>query len=214
MNKAILIVLILACSFLAGWFLKGLLISTKTVKYQDDLYRQIDVLINNQILDSIENSKFNKRNIEEPLNISEIDKMKFTSGGGHDLKDENYCYSIETGFYGSYSLIDEDYSDKIGRPVGGRILVHSRGAMADWKSTDTNQTIWRIHLVSDVISVWDTIKVGTPKNQIEKFAIANKGNCFYIGPSFYACDFNNFSATFHFRNDLVGELLVVRSCEL
>lgn len=98
MNKAILIVLILACSFLAGWFLKGLLISTKTVKYQDDLYRQIDVLINNQILDSIENSKFNKRNIEEPLNISEIDKMKFTSGGGHDLKDENYCYSIETGF--------------------------------------------------------------------------------------------------------------------
>ena len=164
MNKAILIVLILACSFLAGWFLKGLLISTKTVKYQDDLYRQIDVLINNQILDSIENSKFNKRNIEEPLNISEIDKMKFTSGGGHDLKAENYCYSIETGFYGSYSLIDEDYSDKIGRPVGGRILVHSRGAMADWKSTDTNQTIWRIHLVSDVISVWDTIKVGTPKN--------------------------------------------------
>ena len=160
-----------------------------------------------QLLESHLNSK-----IAEPFQVSEIDKLEFTSGGGEEIENHKKCDSLGTGFYGSYFLIDRDFSDEIG-PVGGIITIHSNKKMSGWKSTDTDQTIWKIHLKSDVISVWDSIKVGMTRSQIETFGKANNGFCVKKGDAFYSCDFNNFSAVYNFQNDTLKELTVTRKCE-
>jgi hypothetical protein len=160
------------------------------------------------IIESFLNSK-----ISEPFQVSEIDKLEFTSGGGKEIEEHKKCDSSSTGFYGSYYLIDQDFADEMGRPVGGNITIHSDNKMAGWKSTDTNQTIWEIHLESDVISVWDSIKVGMTRSEIVKFGKANDGFCVKKGDAFYSCDFNNFSAVYIFRNDTLKELMVTRKCE-
>ena len=154
-----------------------------------------------------------KSKIDEPFQVSEIDKLEFTSGGGKEIEEHEKCDSSNTGFYGSYFLIDPDYSDEIGRPVGGIITIHSNNKMSGWKSTDIDQTIWEIHLISDVISVWDSIKVGMSRNEIEKFGRTNNGFCVKKGDAFYSCDFNNFSVVYIFQNDTLKELTVTRKCE-
>lgn len=212
MKKVILLILLLSIGFISGWFLREIYISTETIKYQDQLYHQIDDLIEKRIEDSLILDEFNNRKIDEPINVSDIDKMKFTSGGGFSLEDGEYCDSLKTGFYGSYFIIDENYSDIIGRPVGGRITVHSDGKMINWKSTDTNQTIWNIHLESDIISVWDSIHIGLTKSEIESFSSKNNGLCVEIGNKFYNCDFNNFYTIFEFKNDKLKELTITRKC--
>ena len=161
-----------------------------------------------QLLGSYLNSK-----IDEPFQVSELDKLKFTSGGGEEMENHKKCDSSNTGFYGSYFLIDQDFADEIGRAIGGTITIHSNKKMSAWKSTDTDQTIWKIHLKSDVISVWDSVKVGMARSQIEKFGKANKGFCVKKGDAFYSCDFNNFSAVYIFQNDTLKELTVTRKCE-
>jgi hypothetical protein len=161
-----------------------------------------------QLVESYLNSK-----IAEPFQVSEIDKLEFTSGGGEELGNHKKCDSSGTGFYGSYYLIDQNFADEMGRPVGGIITIHSDDNMAGWKSTDTNQTIWKIHLKSDVISVWDSIQVGMTRSQIELFGKANNGFCVKKGDAFYSCDFNNFSAVYIFQNDILKEMTLTRKCE-
>lgn len=161
-----------------------------------------------QLLESHLNSK-----IAEPFQVSDIDKLEFTSGEGEEIENYKKCDSSGTGFYGSYFLIDQDFADEIGRPVGGIMTIHSNNKMSEWKSTDTDQTIWKIHLKSDVISVWDSIKVGMTRRQIETFGKANNGFCVKKGDVFYSCDFNNFSAVYIFQNDTLKELTVTRKCE-
>lgn len=161
-----------------------------------------------QLLESHLNST-----ISEPFQISDIYKLEFTSGGGEEIENHKKCDSLGTGFYGSYFLIDQDFADEIGRPVGGIITIHSNKKMSGWKSTDSDQTIWKIHLRSDVISVWDSIKVGMTRSQIETFGKANNVFCVKKGDFFYSCDFNNFSAVYIFQNDTLKELTVTRKCE-
>ncbi len=151
--------------------------------------------------------------IDEPFQVSEIDRLEFTSGGGKEILEHKKCDSSNTGFYGSYFLIDPDYADEIGRPVGGIITIYSNNKMSGWKSTDTDQTIWEIHLKSDVISVWDSIKVGMTRNEIEKFGKTNQGFCVKKGDLYYSCDFINFSAVYIFQNDTLKELTITRKCE-
>jgi len=156
---------------------------------------------------------FLKSKITEPFQVSKIDKLEFTSGVGKEIDEHKKCDSSSTGFYGSYYLIDQDYADEMGRPVGGVITIYSDNKMTGWKSNDTNQTIWEIHLESSVIAVWDSIKVGMARSEIEKFGKANNGFCVKKGDAFYSCDFNNFSAVYIFKNDTLNELTVTRKCE-
>jgi hypothetical protein len=139
--------------------------------------------------------------------------VEFTSGIGEPVENHIKCDSSGTGFYGSYHLIDPDFADEMGRPVGGVITIYSKNKMSGWKSTDTDQTIWKIHLKSDVISVWDSIKVGMTRTQIEKFGKANNGFCLRKGDAFYSCDFNNFLAVYIFEKDTLKELTVTRKCD-
>jgi hypothetical protein len=156
---------------------------------------------------------FLKSKITEPFQVSEIDKLEFTSGVGKEIDEHKKCDSSITGLYGSYYLIDQNYADRMGRPVGGVITIYLDNKMAGWQSTDTNQTIWEIHLESSVIAVWDSIKVGMTRSEIEKFGKANNGFCVKKGDALYACDFNNFSAVYIFKNDTLNELTVTRKCE-
>lgn len=98
-----------------------------------------------------------KSKIPEPFKVTDIESLNFTSSGGSTARQNEFCDTLKSGFFGTYLLIDEDFSDEIGRPVGGTITVHVNSKMANWKSDDTTQTIWKIHLVSDVLSVWDSI---------------------------------------------------------
>ncbi|WP_417610535.1 hypothetical protein [Owenweeksia hongkongensis] len=151
--------------------------------------------------------------ISEPFKVSNIDRLNFTSGGGHYGKQNELCDSLENDLFGIYYLIDENSSYNSGSPVGGTITVHINGKMTSWRSDDTTQTIWKIHLISDVISVWDSIKVGLTKNKIVKFGQVNNGLCIEKEGFDYLCDFGNFSAIYKFENDTLTELTVTRNCK-
>lgn len=150
--------------------------------------------------------------IAEPFLVSDIAALQFTSGVGKEIENHKKCDSSGTGFYGSYSLIDRDFANESRGPVGGTITIHSNKRMSDWKSTDTDQIIWEIHLETDVIPVWDSISVGMTRSQIEAFGKANNGFCVKKGDNFYSCDFKNFSADYIFQNDTLKELTVTRKC--
>ena len=154
-----------------------------------------------------------KSKIPEPFRIAEFNRLDFTSGGSPAQIRTEFCDSLTTGFFGNYYLIDKDFSDANGRPVGGIITVHVVGKMGSWKADDTTQTIWKIHLLSDVISVWDSIHVGLTREEVERFGKANDGLCFDKGDLAYSCDFNSFSADFIFKDDFLTELTVRRNCE-
>lgn len=197
------------------FYIVGLLVLISCLEHQTEIKDNDNVVqevtkdsLKLQLLQSHLNSK-----IKEPFHISKIDELEFISGDGEAIENHKKCDTLGTGFYGSYSLIDKDFTDKIGSPVGGRITVHSNNKMSEWKSTDKDQTIWKIHLKSDVISVWDSIKVGMKRSQIEAFGKANNGFCVKKGSFFYSCDFNNFSVVYIFQNDTLKELTVTRECE-
>lgn len=164
--------------------------------------------LEHQLLETHLNSR-----IAEPFQVSDIDALEFTSGRGEEVASLKKCDSSSTGFYGTYFLIDRDIAYKPGGPVGGTITIHSNKRMSDWKSTDINQTIWQIHLTSDVISVWDSVTVGLTRSQIEAFGKAHNGLCIKKGDKFYSCNFGNFSAVYVFQNDTLRELTVTRKCE-
>jgi hypothetical protein len=176
----------------------------------------IDSIVENYNMVDLNNGEIQNqiiKNIDEPFNIKMIDDLDFTSGGGVSLKDGNYCDTIKTGFYGNYYIIDRAYSAKTKKPIGNIITVHSPGKMKDWQSNDTTQSIWKIHLKSDIIQVWDSIHVGQSKSEIQKFGNVNKGFCVSKGDAYYYCDFNNYMATFIFMADTLKELTVIRNCK-
>jgi len=152
--------------------------------------------------------------IDDPLDLKLLSLSKsldFTSGSPSAKDSENYCSSVPGGFYGRYHLIDKR---GISNPsLAGFIDIHKPGKMSDWKFSDPGQELWKIHLTSSVIHVWDSISVGLHRSEIEKFANARKGFWVKKGDVFYSCDFNNFSAVFIFKSDTVRELTVTRSCK-
>jgi hypothetical protein len=154
-----------------------------------------------------------KSKISEPLKVTNINRLNFTSSGGSTVRQNEFCDSLKSGFFGTYFLIDEDFSDEMGRPIGGTITVHVKGKMGSWKSDDTTQTIWKIHLMSDILSVWDSIHVGQTREDIEQFGKTNNGFCVKKGDFFYSCNFNNFSVIYIFKSDTLKELTVMRNCE-
>ena len=150
--------------------------------------------------------------IREPFLIREIDRLEFTSGVDKSVIDSDFCDSLSKGFWGRYFLIDPNYADEKGRPVGGTITVRVHDELNSWQANDTTQTVWRINLKSDVISVWGSIHVGLTRTEIEDFSQLNKGLCLRKGDVYYSCDFNSFSAVYIFQNDTLKELTVTRKC--
>ena len=196
-------------------YLFGLLILISCSNHQkkiENKQKAVQEVTKDSLNVQLPDSKLNSE-ISEPFQVRDIDKLEFTSGGGKEIENHKKCDSSGTGFYGSYFLVDKDFADEIGRPVAGIISIHSNRKMSEWKSTDTDQTIWKIHLKSDIISVWDSVKVGMTRNQVETFGKVNNGFCVMKGDAFYSCDFNNFSAVYIFQKDTVQELTVTRNCK-
>ena len=152
--------------------------------------------------------------IGEPFLVQDIDGLNFTAGGGPSIKNNELCDTLKSGFFGSYFLIDPGFEDENGHPTSGTIIVHVTGKMKDWKSIDSNQTIWKINLKSDVISVWDSIHVGLSRKEIEDFSISNNGHFKKRGPDLYSCAFNKFSVDYLFKNETLKELSINRNCDL
>jgi hypothetical protein len=151
--------------------------------------------------------------IAEPFNISTISlnhRLDFTSGGLPKRNKENYCDSTSNGFYGRYNIIDRNITDTF--PVVGHIDIFKKGKMSDWKSDDADQKIWEISLSSDILTVWDSVRVGLPRKDIVEFGQAHNGFCIKKGDFYYSCDFNNFGAVFIFKSDTLKRLTVTRSC--
>jgi len=151
--------------------------------------------------------------LPEPLEVSKLEfmsRLDFTSGGLPSEDKKNYCDSSGIGFYGRYNLIDRR-NQNIDALVGV-IDIFKLGQMSNWKSSDSNQTVWKIHLKSDLISVWDSIHVGLTKDQIVQFVNANDGFFMKKEDINYSCDFNNFTVVYNFMNDTLKELTVTRNC--
>lgn len=217
MKKVLLIILILGLGFSMGWFLKGLFISTETIKYQDELYQQIDDLVERKIKDSLSkkiepNNK--ERFIKNPLNVEKlelINHLDFTSGGSPEKKNFQSCFNNQKGFYGRYHLIDK--TSKLLPVIKGHIDIFKEGQLGNWNANDKNQEVFKINLKTNLVVVWDSIKIGLHKKQIEQFSKVNYGLCTTLNDSIYFCDFNNFSATFNFDSDTLKELTIIRNCD-
>ena len=151
--------------------------------------------------------------IAEPFDLAQLEinpRLDFTSGGVAQESKKSYCENSENGFYGRYNLVDKQIRNR--HPVIGMIDIYKAGKMAEWKSSDPNQKIWCIHLMSDVISLWDSIHVGLSRAEIVAFAETNQGFYQQKGDSLSVCDFNNFSVRFLFEQDTVRELFLKRKC--
>jgi hypothetical protein len=123
---------------------------------------------------------------------------------------DRFCDSDSLGFYGRYNLIDRRIIK--GVPIAGHIDIFKIGKMSEWKSSDKNQRIWEIYLSTNILTVWDSISIGLPRQIINNFIHANNGFCIKKGDDL-SCDFNNFGAIFKFKNDTLNELTITRSCK-
>lgn len=171
--------------------------------------KKIEIDKDSVIIDLLE--KNIKAKLPEPLQLSKLETihgLRFTSGGVSTKDKVQYCDSSENGFYGRYHLLD--FNSKIEQ--AGIIDIFSPGKMYEWKPSDTNQTIWKIQLKSDIISVWDSIHVGLSREKIILFSQENNGSCTEKDEFFYSCDFNSFSVTYRFENDTLKEFTVIRNC--
>ena len=113
--------------------------------------------------------------------------------------------------YGRYNLISQNTT--LEHPLVGTIDIYKPGKMSGWRASDTNQIVWKIHLKSDIISVWDSIHVGLSRDKVVQFAKTNNGLYIKKGDFYYSCDFNNFSVLYNFKNDTLTELTVTRNCD-
>ena len=152
--------------------------------------------------------------LPEPFDVSKIETivgLDFTSGILPENDYGAYCDNSESGIYGFYNLID--IRSKSRPQLVGGIDIYKPDKTSAWRASDTNQKVWRIHLRSEVISVWDSIQVGLTRDDIVEFGQANKGVCHEKGDHHYSCHFNNFSVVCIFENDTIQELTITRNCE-
>ncbi|PHR46532.1 MAG: hypothetical protein COA32_10330 [Fluviicola sp.] len=150
--------------------------------------------------------------ISEPFKSKDIESLYFTSGGVSKAEGNEFCDSLETGIFGKYYLIDEDFSEKTGEGVGGTITVHVKEENIGWRADDTTQTIWKIHLLSDVVSVWDSVHVGNTREYIERFYKEHGATC-RRESEMYFCEFENYSVENKFEKDRLVEMIVTRLCD-
>lgn len=214
MKRIITIILILVAGILIGWFLKEMNTSKEIIQYQDRLYRQVDALIEDSIKLAISTKTQMEDTIAIPYDLQKLhltENIDFTSGGISKEYQNKYCDNAKDGFYGRYHLIDK--SSRLLPAFKGEIDIFKTGKMGSWRSDDLNQKIWRIHLKSNLISVWDSITIGLTRKKIESFGKINNGFCVKKGDAFYYCDFNNFLAVFIFQSDTLKELTVTRKCK-
>lgn len=152
--------------------------------------------------------------LPEPFNVSQLEYTKglyFTSGVLSKKEQKEYCDNSENGLYGRYNLISQNTT--LEHPLVGTIDIYKPGKMSGWRASDTNQIVWKIHLKSDIISVWDSIHVGLSRDKVIQFGKTNNGLCIKKGDFYYSCDFNNFSVLYNFKNDTLTELTVTRNCD-
>src|SRR5690606_25622822 len=132
------------------------------------------------ISDLVEKHRLTK--LPEPFDISRIETTKgfyFTSGVLSRQEHNEYCDNSEIGIYGFYNLIDQN--SKLEHPVASTIDVYKPGNASNWQASDTGQKVWKIHLNSDVISVWDSIHVGVSREKVVQFGQKNNGLCMKKG---------------------------------
>ena len=169
-------------------------------------------LSNNSIKPEILKPSVDKQ-LPEPFDIKNIDDLEFTSGMVSTTKAYNKCFNVKTSSYGAYYLIDSKYSKTSNNLSSSNIItVRTPNEANNCKSTDTNQTVIKIHLKSDIIAVWDSIRVGISKTAVDEFTTNNLGYCKKYGNGIYLCDYDNFLAFYIFKKDTLKEMKIFRSC--
>jgi hypothetical protein len=160
--------------------------------------------------------KYMDSEIDEPIDFKEIqsaDFLDFTSGSIKHSETNNYCDSVKIGFYGRYTLIDKRLFNDTISPIVGFVDIYKKGEMTKWRFSDSDQKIWKINLKSDILTVWDSVRVGLPRKEIVDFGESQNGLCIRKGERYFSCDFKNFSTVFMFDNDTLKELTITRKCK-
>lgn len=120
-----------------------------------------------------------KVNLPEPIKFSQLipnQRLSFTNIEELPYgKDSNYPINQNDGFYGRYTIVEKISSKHLS--VCGYIDVRKEGKIDYSKFSDKNQVIWEILVASEIITIWDSIKVGIPRKVIEDFGRINNGLC-------------------------------------
>ena len=147
-----------------------------------------------------------------PIDIKIVDQtngLDYTSGGGP--ADGYLCDSDTFGFYGSYNLIDRRVQSNDPKDVliGSITIYHPASDMSNWTSSDTLQEFRKIHLKSDILSVWDSIHVGMSEAKLKQFL---EDHFHYKKGVFIFCELDPYSTSFNINNGKVEELTVELKC--
>jgi hypothetical protein len=150
--------------------------------------------------------------LEPPLDItslSEVEQLDWNSGVANSKNE--YCYNSSDGHYGFYSLIDKRKlkTNNIDEILVGRILIHRKKSKSVWTEKDTTQKIQRIELRSDILTLWQELKVGLSNEDLLNFIGDNfhyqKGTVLYAELPGYNCNFTILS-------DTIAEIIIDKKC--
>ena len=148
--------------------------------------------------------------LQEPINFKNLkpnERFDFTAGGLYEIKYD--CENIKSGYLGQYVLFDKKSDLK--SPIVGTIHIYNKGLMSNWKFDDEDQKIMKLTLKSDVLTLWESIKIGNDKNTVDEYfsnmnkVVKQKGNLIsYI--------FKNFMIDCYFTSKLLSEITITRVC--
>ncbi len=157
---------------------------------------------NEKKIDSIKIEENNhQRDIEmfseeicSPIEIEKLLNLEFletTAGVLSPKESKKFCTQKETGFFGSYTLIQRD--EKNENSFIGYLTIFTTDKPEKWRQDSKNQKFIEIELHHPTITLWEKIKVGISERELLKFIGNNfhykKGKLIYSEIKPYTCEF-------------------------
>lgn len=152
------------------------------------------------------------RELEPPIDITRLSEIKYLDwNSGVINSKKEYCYHSKNSHYGFYSLIDKRKinTNSIDEIIVGRIVINRKKSKSIWTEKDTTQIIQHIELKSDILTLWQVLKVGLSKHDLLNIIGDNfhyqKGTIIYTEMKGYNCSFS-------IKSDSISEITIDKRC--
>ena len=120
---------------------------------------------------------------------------------------EYYCKN-DSGFFGSYYLLDKKPSSYFGLPFFGVLTIYITDH--PWRADSKNEDFIMLELFTRKICIWDSIGVGTSIATLNSFIKDYKSE---KNGDILITNFGNYNAEFKMSNGKILELMVKIKCK-
>lgn len=153
-----------------------------------------DIFIADSLNVKSENILKKNKEFNYPVDLKKLlseDFLETTSGVIPKSETKNFYKPFETGFFGSYTLLNTN--DTTEKRYIGNLIVFTTEQAENWRQDSENQFFVEIELEQPIIFVWDSISVGISENKLLDFIGDNfhykKGTLIYSELGDYTCNF-------------------------